>query len=136
MKGVVALLLLGIAVAAPVNQDSQNELPGENSRTRPHPTGLPTISFSLPPLPTWSIPPLPTGSGFPGFPRPTGEPGGPGAALIPPVDPSLPADLTPQVVLADLPPSVSLKSQFIQLHNRELSSNLRTAPLPTPTPTP
>ncbi|KAI8959293.1 hypothetical protein F5Y11DRAFT_350635 [Daldinia sp. FL1419] len=78
MKGIVALLLLGLAVAAPVSQELQNELPNEDAKTRPHPTGLPTVSFSFPPLPTWSLPPLPTGSDFPGFPRPTGQPGGPG----------------------------------------------------------
>ncbi|KAI2639112.1 hypothetical protein GGS26DRAFT_587881 [Hypomontagnella submonticulosa] len=69
MKGIVAFLLLGLAIAAPVNQ----ELPADDAqstRTRPHPTG----SFTLPPLPTLSLP-----TGFPGFPtgRPTGRPGRP-----------------------------------------------------------
>ncbi|KAI1418555.1 hypothetical protein F5Y13DRAFT_184197 [Hypoxylon sp. FL1857] len=68
MKGVVALLLLGLAVAAPVAE--QDELPGEDALTsRPH---LPTPTFSLPPLPTLS---WPSGSDFP---HPTGRPGGPG----------------------------------------------------------
>ncbi|KAI0099470.1 hypothetical protein F4814DRAFT_456219 [Daldinia grandis] len=52
MKGIIALLLLGLAVAAPVNQELQNEcklgyMPGEDAETRPHPTGLPTSPDSL-----------------------------------------------------------------------------------------
>ncbi|KAI1467925.1 uncharacterized protein F4812DRAFT_428123 [Daldinia caldariorum] len=75
MKGIVTLLLFGLAAAAPVNQESQNQLPGKDAEAHPHPTGLPTVSFSLPPLPTsWPFPPLPTGSGFPGLPRPTSRP--------------------------------------------------------------
>ncbi|KAI1658143.1 hypothetical protein F4813DRAFT_55219 [Daldinia decipiens] len=132
MKGIIALLLLGLAVAAPVNQELQNELPGEDIKTRPHPTGLPTVSFSLPPLPT--------GSGFPGCELTTYDIAtgnklieskqslaqlvnqvaqvvsralqaalvpravpNPPAALIPRVDHSLLVDLTPLVAPAALP---------------------------------
>ncbi|KAI0137910.1 hypothetical protein F4776DRAFT_92128 [Hypoxylon sp. NC0597] len=78
MKGIVALLLLGLAVAAPVAE--QDEFPGEDALTSR--TDLPTPTFSLPPLPTLSWPsgsdfPRPTGrpTGRPG--RPTGRPGRP-----------------------------------------------------------
>ncbi|KAI1389678.1 uncharacterized protein F4822DRAFT_428020 [Hypoxylon trugodes] len=74
MKGIVALLLVGLAAAVPVN----NAEPSEDARTsRPHPTGLPsglpTGGWSIPPLPSLS---WPSGSDFPGFPEPTGRPTG------------------------------------------------------------